>query len=132
MVMTDQTVSGGQVTVTDQAVGNYEVGLRFSPSFTTMPLNGNYGNGEIFIRKKRIVKARLYVYQSLGQKCNNRDLPDRNYDIDNFDESPEPITKVHSLEETTNWQEDPLYLTISQTDPLPFTVLALDLKLEAE
>lgn len=132
LVMSDQTVSGGSVTVAEQTVENYEVGLRFSPTFTTMPLNGNYGNGDVFIRRKRIVKQHLYVYESLGLLMNGRELPDRSYDIDEFDSSPTPATQVHLIEESTNWSEDPLYITVSQDDPLPFTVLAIDLKLEAE
>lgn len=131
LVMSDQTVSGGQVTVAEQAVGNWEAGLRFSVTVRSMPINGNFGNGDFLIRRKRIVKAHVYVYESLGILFNDRVLPDRSYDIDSFDESPSPITKVHLLEESTNWSEEPLFVTISQTDPLPFTVLAFNLFLEA-
>lgn len=131
LVFEDVAVSGGSATIAEQTVENYEIGLRFTTSIRTMPLNGNYGNGDFFIRRKRVVKAHIYVYQSLGVLFNNRVLPNRAYDIDDYDASPSPVTKTFLLEESTNWTEEPLYVTVSQTDPLPFTILAINIILEA-
>lgn len=131
LVFSDAEVSAGALTVVEQAVGDYEVGLRFSVTVQSMPLTGNYGNGDFFIRRKRVVKAHVYVYQSLGVLLNGRVLPNRSYDIDDFDESPQPVTTTFLLEESTNWSEEPLYVTISQVDPLPFTILSMDIRLEA-
>lgn len=107
-----------------------EAGLDWTPTATTMPLNSDFGNGGNFLRKKRIVKARILVTESLGLLYNGRVLADRYWDLDNFDAPPDPFTGAHSLEETSNWDEGTLTQTISQTDPLPFHILAAEFQVE--
>lgn len=108
----------------------YEIGLGWEPRIDTMPLSTDFGNGDNYLRKKRVVKARVHVYQSLGVLFNGRPLPDDYFDLDSFDEAPEPYTGVHSIEESSNWDEGPLTQGLSQEDPLPFHILGIDLTLE--
>lgn len=116
---------------TPYAGTNIEIGLGWTPRVVTMPLNTDFGNGDNYLRKKRVVKARINVYQSLGLLFNGRELPDDYFDLDNFDEAPAPFTGVHSLEESSNWDEGPLTQEISQADPLPFHILGFDLTVES-
>jgi hypothetical protein len=135
IVLDNGTPAAGSVNVTGDgqpyAGTNFEIGLDWHPRVVTMPLNNDFGNGDNFLRKKRVVHARINVYQSLGVLFNGRELPDDYFDLDNFDEAPEPFTGVHSLEESSNWDEGPLTQELSQDDPLPFHILAMDLTVES-
>jgi len=108
-----------------------EVGLAFSPIITTMPLSGDFGNGPTYMRKARVISLNMLVKDSLGLKLNGRPIADSFYDLDNFDEAPEPFSGIRRMEETSNWDRELKTQTISQDDPLPFHILALDIEIEA-
>lgn len=133
-VLDNVTPASGAATVTANGTEFdaelIEVGLDWHPTITTMPLNSDFGNGGNFLRKKRVVHARILVYQSLGLLYNGRPLPDRYWDLDSFDEAATPFSGVHSMEESSNWDEGLLTQTISQEDPLPFHIQAIDFTVE--
>lgn len=123
--------SGGSATI-QAAATNVEVGLHFSPEVTPMPLNTMTPHGSNFMDKRRIVKVRVKVRETLGLLCNGNELPDRYFDIDNFDAAAEPFTGVHTLEETTNWDEtEEKLVTFTQVDPLPMEILGLAVDMES-
>lgn len=128
-VLSNVTPANGQVTI-DIAAEEFEIGIDWHPLITTMPLNSDFGNGDNYLRKKRVVKGRVHVHESLGILYNGRPLPDRHFDIDNFDEPATPFSGVHSLEESSNWDEGPLTQTFSQEDPLPFHILGVEFIVE--
>lgn len=128
-VLTNVTPVAGAFTSQIEVL-TIEAGLDWHPKITTMPLNSDFGSGGNYMRKKRVQRAQIHVYQSLGVLYNDRPLPDRYFDLNNFDEAPTPFTGVHSIEETSNWDEGTLTQTISQVDPLPFLILGLDLAVE--
>lgn len=134
IVLDNVTVSGGNANITGDGTPylatDLEIGLDWRPLIRTMPLNNNFGNGDNFLRKKRVVHARIDVYQSLGLLFNGRILPDDYWDLSNYDTAPSPFTGVHSLEESSNWDEGPLTQEISQEDPLPFYIRAFDFQVE--
>jgi hypothetical protein len=135
IVLDNITPASGAATITADGYAyepatTIEVGLDWNPTVTTMPLNTDFGNGDNFMRKKRVVKVRANVYESLGLTLNGRELPDDYWDLSSFDEAPDVFTGVHSLEESSNWDEGTLTQTFSQTDPLPFHLLGVDLTLE--
>lgn len=131
-VLTSVEVASGNVIVEDDytPVAGIEAGLDWTPVVTTMPLNSDFGSGGNYLRKKRVTHMRCLVHESLGVRYNSRPLPDTFFDLDNFDEAPEPYTGVHSIEETSNWDEGPLTQTWDQVDPLPFHLLGIDLTVE--
>jgi hypothetical protein len=120
----------GQMTLEYEPTTLVEAGLDWTPLATTMPLSSDFGNGDNFLRKKRVTKMRCLVYESLGVLYNGRPLADRYFDLNNFDEAPAPFTGAHSLEETSNWDEGPLTQSFSQADPLPFHLLGADFTVE--
>ncbi len=134
IVLDDVTVVAGSANLLGDGSSysgtDIEVGLDWHPLMSTMPLNNDFGNGDNFLRKKRVVSARIDVYQSLGILYNDRELPDDFWDLDNFDTPPDPFTGTHQLEESSNWDEGMLIQTISQSDPLPFHIRALDFTVE--
>lgn len=134
-VLDDVTPVSGDATAT--AIGQefdaelIEVGLGFSPTIKTMPLSGEFGNGPTYMRKARVINVGMLVKDSLGLKLNGRPIADSFYDLDNFDEAPTPFSGIRRMEETTNWDRELKTQTISQDDPLPFHILALDIEIEA-
>lgn len=134
IVLDNVTPSAGSAPVTGDGATysstSFEIGLDWNPRIDTMPLNTDFGNGDNFLRKKRVVNLRIDVYQSLGLRFNERELPDEFWDLSNYDEAPALFTGVHEIEESSNWDEGPLTQKIDQVDPLPFHIRGFDLTLE--
>lgn len=133
LVLHDQP--GGTVTPSevDYVASNIQVGLEFNPTMTPMPLNTLTPAGTNFLSKRRIVKIRAKVHETLGLLVNGRPLPDRYYDIDDFDDTnPTPYSGNHQIEETTNWDEqEDKTVSFTQVDPLPMNILALVVDMES-
>jgi hypothetical protein len=131
-ILENVTPSAGSATI-ERVSSLVEVGLDWTPDVTPMPLQTMTPNGTNLMRKRRIVKVRAKVRNTLGLLVNGRPLPDRYFDIDDFDAPATPFTGVHVLEETTNWdeQEDKL-VSFTQVDPLPMEILSIDVQLEGD
>lgn len=133
LVLHDQT--GGTVTPSEPeyAASAIQVGLDFNPTVTPMPLNTMTPTGANFLSKRRIVKIRAKVNNTLGLLVNGRELPDRYYDIDDFDDAnPTPYSGNHQIEETTNWDEqEDKTITFTQVDPLPMNILSIVVDMES-
>lgn len=124
-------VAGGATL--EQAATDVEVGLDWTPNVTPMPLQQQTQAGSNFLRKRRIVSIRAKVRNTLGLLVNGRRIPDRHFDVDSFDAAAAPFTGVFKLEETTNWDEtDDKLVVLTQVDPLPFELLALDTLMEGD
>lgn len=128
------TPSGGTASAVyaghSQAVTAYEVGIDWTPTVTTMPLNVSLQDGDYLLRKKRVVKAKLQLIASLGVLVNGRELIKLKTDTGTFDSAPTPVTGAVELEDSTDWTWEPLTYTISQVDPMPFELSMLELQLE--
>lgn len=133
-VLASVTPSGGSALIERASLAT-EIGLDFVPIATPMPLNTlTPGRGwPNFMHRRRIVKVRAMVRETLGLLCNGRVLADRQFDIDRFDTPLRPYSGTFSIEESTNWDEDKDKLvTFSQVDPLPMTLLAIEVVLEGK
>jgi hypothetical protein len=129
-VLDDETPAAGSITIS-RTSSFVEAGLNFDPIVTPMPLNMMMQNGANVMRKRRAVKVRVKVLDTLGLLVNGRPLPDLNFDINNFDEPASPFSGVKALEETTNWDEaEDKTITFTQVDPLPMTILGIDVAME--
>lgn len=126
-VMANATPSSGSFTLSRAGV-DIEYGLNFNPTATTMPLNVQFQDGTILPRRKRVVRVNAQVYQSLGviiqYKGKSVRLPDRQFDLDQFDEVPTVETGIDRKATFLGWTTK-AQVTITQTDPLPMTVLGL-------
>ena len=130
-VLENVTPSGGVATAS-QAAAAIEVGLDWTTNVTPMPLQTLTPVGSNLFRKRRVVRVRVKVRNTLGLMMNGRPLPDRFWDQDSFDEAAAPFTGVHEIEETTNWdQKQDKIVAFTQTDPLPLEILGIDVQLES-
>lgn len=130
-VLENVTPSGGSATI-QQASSNIEIGLDWTPEATPMPLQTITPLGSNLMRKKRVVNIKAKVRNTLGLRVNGRPLPDRYFDVDNFDEAATPFSGIHEIEESTNWdQAEDKLVSFTQVDPLPFELLGLDIQIES-
>jgi len=129
-VQLDLVVSGGSVTLarTPDAEA-IEVGLAYNPTIKTMPVSDSFQDGPTLNREKRIVRATINRYQSLGVIVNGERMPDRQLDVDTFDAVPLPSDEVTEIY-LNGWSKK-AQVTITQEDPVPMTILALDLEVSA-
>jgi hypothetical protein len=109
-----------------------EIGLPFAVRCATMPLNSDFGNGQTFLRKKRLVKARLYVHETGSITFNGKRYYDRRFDVDGFDAAPGVTSGMVEFNTTTNWIDGPLVIEFGQDTPGPFELLGMDLQVEVE
>jgi hypothetical protein len=131
-VLENVTPSGGTATI-ERASTYVETGLDWTPEVTPMPLQTLTPVGTNLMRKRRVVKVRAKVRNTLGLLANGRPLPDRYFDVDDFDAAATPFTGTHVIEETTNWdQRDDKIVSFTQVDPLPMEILAIDVQLEGD
>jgi hypothetical protein len=133
-VMDNATVTAGVVAIaTDMTLTLVEVGLDWTPEVTPMPLNTITPTGPNFLKKRRIVKVRGKVRSTSGLLVNGREIPDRSFDINSFDEAASTFTGNFSIEETTGWDErEDKLVTFSQVDPLPFELLGIEVQMESQ
>jgi hypothetical protein len=112
----------------------YEVGLNFNPTVEPMPLQTvRWPSGSNLARKKRIVKARVKVANTLGLLYNGEVLPTTTIDTVDFDTAPVPYSGILAIEDASTWDEDTdKTVTFTQVDPLPFYLMYLDVELSGD
>jgi len=99
-----------------------EVGLGYNTKITTLPLNTMLRNGATLHRRKRIVKADINVYESLGVYAKNIYASDRKFTVA-LDKAPEPFTGFKEL--YLLGYDRIVQLEITQENPLPMLVRAI-------
>lgn len=133
-IMDDAAPSGGSITLARAATA-VEVGLDFDVTVKTMPITSNFENGSILTEKKRLIRIVADLYESLGVYVTTSAtsstvlLPDRNLGESVLDDVPDPFTGIKEV--FLNGWDRLAQVTITQTDPQPFTLLGLVVEVEA-
>jgi hypothetical protein len=100
-----------------------------------MPITSNFENGSILTEKKRLIRIVADLYESLGVYVTTSAtsstvlLPDRNLGESVLDDVPDPFTGIKEV--FLNGWDRLAQVTITQTDPQPFTLLGLVVEVEA-
>lgn len=134
-VLDDVTVSGGTVTFLrggyPYSPKTYEIGINFNPTLEPMPVQTvRWPSGSNLARKKRIVRVRIKVRNTLGLLYNGEVLPTATIDTFNFDSPNVPFSGIIELEDSTNWDQTiDKTITFTQVDPLPFYLMFVDTEL---
>jgi hypothetical protein len=127
LVMETVTPADGQIILSRPAC-KVEVGLNFDVKIKTMPINQDFQDGPTLTRKKRIVRVTANLYETLGIRINGEFLVDRNLGMPLGVAIP-PFTGSKTIN-LLGWTEL-AQVEITQTDPLPFTVLGIGVEVEA-
>ena len=123
-VQADQVVSGGEITFVSpfDAAEDYEVGLNYTPTIVTMPLNVPMQNGPNWARKKKISRVGVQTYESTGVIVNGQRIADKTIGLDQFD-APQPRTELNRIH-ILGWDLQ-AQITITQDTPMPWQVLSI-------
>lgn len=128
-VLSDETVSaGGEVTFDRASTSSYEVGLPFSVTVKTMPVEPRLQSGVRIAFKKRIVEANAVLYQTQHLLVNGNLVPIRAFNQPNTLDNPViPFTGIKQVGGILGWS-DTAQITVTQTLPLKMTLLGLEYK----
>ena len=94
-----------------------------------MPVSDGFQDGPTLNREKRIVRCTINRYESLGIFVNGERISDRTLDLDTFDDVPQASSEIQEIY-LHGWSQK-AQVTITQVDPVPMTILALDLEVSA-
>lgn len=121
VVIPQQTVSGGQITIPNAAL-TIEVGMHYTSTVVDLPphLFTNMGTSEG--QNVTVNRCTVRLHNSIGLTINGSVVPFRRWTQDNFDEavaeySGEKVIDIMSAADGV--------VTIEQTQPLPFTLLGI-------
>lgn len=127
-VQADKTVASGSVTFDRASSSNYEIGMPFSVSVKTMPLEPRLASGSVKGFKKRIVKVNAEVFETQAMSINGQQVAFRQFGEDVLDSSVTPFTGVKTIGPLLGFVDEGT-ITVTQSVPLDMTVLALDYQL---
>jgi hypothetical protein len=126
-LQTDKTVSGGSITI-DTLATLVEIGLNFTVRIVPLLPPMVEGGSDLYL-SKHISTLWLALYESIAVYVDNELLPFLQMDVDTFDAALTPKTGITTFTPTHGWDDDPL-LEITQSEPYPFTLLSLGMKIE--
>ena len=126
----DQVVNAsGELTFTTAPETSVEAGYFVPPILETMPLTPDFGAGPLLGAKKRISEIRLSVRKTLGLIVNGEKIPDKAPGATITSTPDVPFTGLRTAK-TLGWTEGDATIVITQDQPLPFHVLAINGVLE--
>ena len=114
----DKTVSSGQITLDAVPTTYVEIGLNYTPTIKTLPVELKLSSGNIVAQKKRIVEATANLYLSQNLTLNGNDLLFVAGDFFTGKKRKKPML---------GYDRDG-QMTFSQTDPLFFNLLGIEYK----
>lgn len=121
VVVPQQVVSGGQITIPDAALA-IEVGLHYKSTVIDLPPEVPTNLGTAQGQKISVNRCVVRLFESIGLDINGQIIPFRKFGQDNFDEDVQPFT---GDKEITLLGGNSGVVTIEQDQPLPFTVLGI-------
>ena len=123
------TVSGADVLTLPVAVDNIAVGFNYTPEVVTLPpVVQDANRGTLLGEVKRICAVNIGLHSTMQVEADGQSLVLRQVD-DDLSEPPEAFTGFSEFRFLGYDQEPEVSLT--QTDPLPLTILGLVLKVSA-
>jgi hypothetical protein len=126
-IMANATPSSGSITLSRTAT-NIEVGLNYDVTIKTMPAAIALQSGPVSTKKRRISKVSAQLYQSSGLKINGKAVPNKSFGSSVLGQAPESFTGIKTL--PVLGYSKTAQVTVTQTDPLPLTLLGLTLELQ--
>jgi hypothetical protein len=125
-----QTVPATPFTITfaNAATSSYQVGLDYTVSAKTMPTEPVLSTGTVQGVKKRIVQIDALLHETKNLTLNGKNIAFRNFGEDVLDSAVQPFTGLKTAHGILGYSATG-QITISQSVPLPMTVLGLEYKL---
>lgn len=122
VVFPQQVVAGGAVTL-PRAVATVEIGLHYDTTLVTLTPELQLPEGSMQGRPVSLSEVVVRLYNSIGCKVENEQIPFRKFGGSILDKAPTPFTGDKKVD-VLGWDRG-RQLTIKQTQPLPLCVLAI-------
>tara|TARA_R100000697_G_scaffold456_4_gene1052 strand:+ start:1454 stop:3451 length:1998 start_codon:yes stop_codon:yes gene_type:complete len=127
LALSQTTVSSGAITI-DKAPTEYiEVGIPYTPTIVTLPVETRLPNGNVQGFLKRITEVNLILNSTQSIKVDTEEVPFRNLESLSLGTGIEFFTGLKTVQPLSGFTTDST-LTITQTKPLFFTLLGVEYK----
>lgn len=124
----NETVDGsGEVTFDRASTTSFEVGLPFTVTAKTMPVELRLQSGSRVSFKKRIAQVNAIVYESQHLNINDQPVPFRNFGSNLLDDPVPEFTGIKRLDAVRGYGRE-AQITVTQTLPLKMNLLGLEYK----
>ena len=124
-----QTVPGSfTITFASAATTDYQVGLDYTVTAKTMPTEPVLSSGTVQGIRKRIIQVDAILNETQNLVINNKEIPFRNFGVSVLGQSIQPFTGVKTAHGILGYSATG-QITITQTAPLPMTVLGLEYRM---
>lgn len=132
IIEADQTVPATPFTITfDQAAtSSFEVGLNFTPTIKTLPVEPNLTSGSLKGFKKRIFEVNVELFETQSLTVDGKEVAFRRFGTGVLDSEITEYTGIKTVNGILGYSYDG-QITLSQTAPLKMNVLALEYKVSA-
>jgi hypothetical protein len=127
LALNQQTVSSGNVTLDIVPTEYVEVGMPYTPTIETLPVETRLPNGNIQGFLKRITEVNLILNNTQNIKVDTEEVPFRNLEDLSLGTGIEFFTGIKTVQPLSGFTEEST-LTITQTKPLFFTLLGVEYK----
>jgi len=129
-VLSDEVVSGGgSITIDRDSTSSYEVGLPFTVTIKTLPIEPRLSVGVRVGFVKRIIEVNAILYETQHLLVNDNLVPIRTLDtVDILDNGMPEFTGTKTVGGISGYSDDAA-ITIGQNLPLKLTLLGLEYKL---
>lgn len=128
-VLANETVASGSVTFDRASTTSYEVGLPFTVTVKTLPIEPKIQQGVRTGYRKRILEVNALLYETQHLKINNVLVPIRTLDTEEvLDEAVPLFTGTKVLNGLLGFEQDG-QITVTQELPLRLTLLGLEFKM---
>ena len=122
-LLSNETVSGGAITIDRNAETRMEAGLNFTPTIIDLPVE-NEQVGSVYGRKVNVSEVVLDLYETKHVTVNGKEISFRGFGPDVLDTETPSFTGRKRMLGWRGW-DDTGQITISQIYPLPMTILAV-------
>lgn len=129
LVLQDQTVINGQITLDQDVDGTAQVGINFNTRVRTLPIEQMTVVGEQLGKKRRISAANLVLYNTSQVLVNGAEISLRDPGPIILGQPLPVFTGRKRIQGIRGWDEYG-QVELTQTDPLPMTVLAIGLEVD--
>ena len=114
----DKTVASGQITLDSVPTTYVEIGIDYTPTIKTLPVELKLPSGNIVAQKKRIIEATALMYLSQNLTLNGNEFTFTNKEFFTGKKRRKPMLGYDREGQ----------MTFSQTQPLFFTLLGVEFK----
>lgn len=127
VLLADRTVASGEIILARPATDYAEIGLDYTPTVKTMPIETRLPSGNILGQKKRIVEVTVIVADTQNLAVNGREVSFRRFNDFTLGGGQTSFTGTKSAGPFLGFTLDAA-ITLTQTAPLFMTVLGVEYK----